>query len=101
MRFGSELLRKAEQIFTIIYWAPYNWCVSILWGRGGRGGSGSGRSEVMEISQSEELSGHGVNQNQKKKETKRGKQPRTLGPPKINTSWNEKYKFQGFHERLL
>lgn len=55
----------------------------------------------MEISQGEEPSGHGVNQNQKEKETKGGKQPRTLGPPKINTSWNEKYKFQGFHERLL
>lgn len=94
MRFGSELLRKAEQIFTIIHWAPYNWCVSILW-------EGSGRSEVMEISQGEKPSGHGINRNQKEKETKGGKQPRTLGPPKINTSWNEKDKFQGFHERLL
>lgn len=65
MRFGSELLRKAEQIFTIIHWAPLQ---LVCFPPSGRH---LGWSEVMEISLGEEPGGCGVNQHPKEKK-KRG-----------------------------
>lgn len=66
MRFGSELLRKAEQIFTIIHRAPVQ---LVCFPSSGRC---LGWSKVMEIALGDELSGYGVTHHQKEKEKREG-----------------------------
>lgn len=66
MRFGSELLRKAEQIFTIIYQAPMQ---LVCFPSSGRC---LGWSKVREIALGDELSGCGVTHHQTEKEKRGG-----------------------------
>lgn len=76
MRFGSELLRKAEQIFTIIHEAPPQRDCFPPFGRCLRG------SEVMETAPADEPSGCGVTHNQKEKGKWGGEVAINFGPSK-------------------